>query len=99
MTDFEKLVDTIVNNVERRLDLFNPEACAQKKPKNERCDILGKIPKSFFRGYQMKIKNPKDLAHLIDHTLLKSDATQVQLEKLCREALEYGFFSVCVNSA
>jgi len=34
----------------------------------------------------------------IDHTLLKSDATYAQIEKLCSEAQENEFFSVCVNS-
>lgn len=33
----------------------------------------------------------------IDHTLLKPDATQEEIERLCREAVEYGFASVCVN--
>jgi deoxyribose-phosphate aldolase len=37
------------------------------------------------------------IASLIDHTLLKPEATREQIEKLCREAKEYGFFSVCVN--
>ena len=35
----------------------------------------------------------------IDHTLLKSDATSEQIVKLCNEAKEYGFYSVCVNPA
>ena len=34
---------------------------------------------------------------LIDHTLLKPEATTEQVEHLCAEALEYGFASVCVN--
>lgn len=34
----------------------------------------------------------------IDHTLLKADANLSQVEKLCAEAREYEFFSVCVNS-
>jgi len=38
-----------------------------------------------------------DLARMIDHTLLKSDATASQVEKLCAEALEFGFWAVCVN--
>ncbi len=38
-------------------------------------------------------------ARLIDHTLLKPDATRAQLAQLCREAAEYGFYSVCVNPA
>jgi deoxyribose-phosphate aldolase len=34
---------------------------------------------------------------MIDHTLLKPEATSEQIEKLCKEAIEYGFASVCVN--
>ncbi|WP_156288957.1 deoxyribose-phosphate aldolase [Oceanobacillus salinisoli] len=37
------------------------------------------------------------LAKYIDHTLLKPEATKEQMEKLCTEAKEYGFYSVCVN--
>lgn len=37
------------------------------------------------------------LAALIDHTLLKPEATHAQIKTLCLEALEYGFASVCVN--
>ncbi len=33
---------------------------------------------------------------LIDHTLLKPEATAAQIEKLCQEALDYGFGAVCV---
>ena len=39
------------------------------------------------------------LAGLIDHTLLKPDATAAEIETLCREALEHTFASVCVNPA
>lgn len=38
-----------------------------------------------------------NLATFIDHTLLKPDATLPQIQKLCTEAREYGFFAVCVN--
>ena len=37
------------------------------------------------------------VASMIDHTLLKPDATRKDIEALCREAAEYGFASVCVN--
>ncbi len=37
------------------------------------------------------------LASLIDHTLLKPDATREEIEQLCREALQFCFASVCVN--
>jgi deoxyribose-phosphate aldolase len=36
---------------------------------------------------------------VIDHTLLKADATRDEVEKLCREAAEFGFATVCVNPA
>ncbi len=34
---------------------------------------------------------------LIDHTLLKPEATEVQVRELCAEAVEFGFASVCIN--
>lgn len=34
---------------------------------------------------------------LIDHTLLKADASEDQIRQLCKEAIEYNFCSVCVN--
>jgi len=37
------------------------------------------------------------VAAMIDHTLLKPDATRAEVEALCREAAEYRFASVCVN--
>ncbi len=44
---------------------------------------------------------PRDLsiARLIDHTLLKPDASAAEIAQLCQEAREYHFASVCVNSA
>lgn len=39
----------------------------------------------------------KTIASMIDHTLLKPEATPAQIEKLCAEAAEYHFTSVCVN--
>ena len=38
-----------------------------------------------------------ELARMIDHTLLKPDATEKDIEQLCSEAKQYGFASVCVN--
>ncbi len=39
----------------------------------------------------------RDVASYIDHTLLKPDGVQSQIEALCDEAAEFGFASVCVN--
>ena len=40
---------------------------------------------------------PSGVASMIDHTLLKPDATRAEIEKLCREAAEFKFATVCVN--
>jgi deoxyribose-phosphate aldolase len=40
-----------------------------------------------------------NIARAIDHTLLKPDATHSDILRLCAEAREFGFFSVCVNSS
>ena len=37
------------------------------------------------------------LARMIDHTCLKTDASVADIEKLCSEAVSYGFASVCVH--
>ncbi len=37
------------------------------------------------------------IAALIDHTILKPEATRADIVKICREARQYGFASVCVN--
>src|SRR5215470_10281044 len=42
-------------------------------------------------------KVPADVGSLIDHTLLKADASRSEIEKLCREAREFGFATVCIN--
>ena len=40
-----------------------------------------------------------EMAQCIDHTLLKPEATQAAFDRLCSEAVQYGFKAVCVNSA
>jgi deoxyribose-phosphate aldolase len=44
----------------------------------------------------MKITK-QQLVGMIDHSLLKPNATQEELKKLCEEAIEYGFKAVCIN--
>jgi len=40
----------------------------------------------------------KNLNQYFDHTVLKPEATEADVIKLCKEAKEYGFYAVCVNS-
>ena len=46
-----------------------------------------------------QVQDWKAVAALIDHTLLKPEATRAQVTKLCAEAVKYGFCSVMVNPA
>lgn len=41
---------------------------------------------------------PQEIARKIDHTLLKPEATESDIRRLCQEARDHGFFAVCVNS-
>lgn len=43
-----------------------------------------------------KMTSDKELATKIDHTILKPETTRKDVERICREAQEYGFFGVCV---
>jgi deoxyribose-phosphate aldolase len=43
------------------------------------------------------VTDPADIASFIDHTLLKPDASEAEILKVCSEAAEYHFKSVCVN--
>ncbi|MGL5380855.1 deoxyribose-phosphate aldolase [Clostridium sp.] len=41
--------------------------------------------------------NKEQLARMIDHTILKPEATEAEIMTLCKEAVKYNFASVCVN--
>ena len=41
--------------------------------------------------------SPKTIASLIDHTILKPQATEENVKTICEEALKFGFCSVCIN--
>ncbi len=47
----------------------------------------------------MKSMSQPEFAHHIDHTLLKPEAGPAQIEALCQEARNFGFFAVCVNGS
>lgn len=48
-------------------------------------------------GFKMEKRYDKNLASMIDHTLLKAQATKEEVITLCAEAKEYQFATVCVN--
>lgn len=50
------------------------------------------------RGIEAAGGAPADLARMIDHTLLKPEATPGEVQKLCEEARKFNFASVCINA-
>jgi deoxyribose-phosphate aldolase len=54
---------------------------------------------SVSQGATSPVSEVRQLATLIDHTLLRPEATRAQVEQLCEEALQWGFAAVCVHSA
>jgi deoxyribose-phosphate aldolase len=71
------------------------QSCAEINPELCRSFISLGAERIMHRGSGESV--PKDIAKYIDHTLLKPDATFDQVTKLCQEAREFGFASVCVN--
>jgi len=45
----------------------------------------------------MIVNSVKELAGVIDHTLLKPEATSEQIKRFCNEAIQYGFYAVSIN--
>ena len=71
--------------------------CAAKGPAAVRTLIGGKISDARISGSLGIALPPRDLAGIIDHTLLKPSATYDDIDRLCDEAARCGFMSVCVN--
>lgn len=71
------------------------KSCAEINPELVRSFINLGADRIAHRGEGEAV--PKDIARYIDHTLLRSDATFDQVTKLCKEARDFGFASVCVN--
>jgi deoxyribose-phosphate aldolase len=69
--------------------------CAAQCATKVREIVAGGASRVEYRGPAADV--PLDLARYIDHTLLRPDAAAADIDKLCDEAAEYRFASVCVN--
>jgi deoxyribose-phosphate aldolase len=92
------LVEAVVRSVLAQLDGEGPCGC-HATPSGLCPDRLGRMVGAGAErfGLNAAATYPHEVARRIDHTLLKPDATQEQIEKLCAEARQYGFATVCVN--
>lgn len=105
----ERLVEQITKEV--LILLREEEASAQSGSECLDCDgqCTEKCPdkaQEVIDAGANRIANPlgstkvaANIAHMIDHTLLKPDASQDQIAQLCYEARKHGFAAVCVNPA
>jgi deoxyribose-phosphate aldolase len=95
--NYEKLVEQITDLVLSRLDDGNADYC----PSFCSTDVQRIVDAGASRiGVVLgETATAHDWSSLIDHTLLKPEASEADIKKLCSEAAQYGFASVCVNPA
>src|SRR4051794_2493257 len=101
-TDLQRLVEIITEEVmaAQRRPARVPSQCACHAVLYECCPdrLRGVLDAGASRiGLHASGGAAGSVAGLIDHTLLKPDATRADIQKLCREAAEFHFATVCVN--
>jgi len=105
MTAREELIQAVTQEVVAALSGPEPQdrcrdcqgSCAAHCSDKVRSVVVSGAGRISYTGDGAKV--PGDLARYIDHTLLRPDATAAEIDRLCREAKEYGFAAVCINPA
>lgn len=92
--NYEKLVEQITDLVLSKLDGDADGYASFCRADVERIVDAGASRIGIVLG---ETATAHDWASLIDHTLLKPEATENDIKKLCNEAIQFGFASVCVN--
>ena len=98
--DLQRLIQIIVEEIAASVPAPAPSRCSCHSLLYECCPdrLRGVLDAGATRlGLHATGGAPGGVASMIDHTLLKPDATRTDIEALCREAAEYTFASVCVN--
>ncbi|HJZ70910.1 MAG TPA: deoxyribose-phosphate aldolase [Vicinamibacterales bacterium] len=99
--ELQRLIDLIVS--EMAMAAARPQTrCACHAVLDDCCPdrLRGVIDAGATRvGLHASGGAPAAIASMIDHTLLKPDATRASIEELCREAAQFKFATVCVNPA
>ncbi len=104
--DREQLIETVARRVLEHLESERHPGpahccddcaggCAASCSDKVRCMVDEGACRISFNGNGADV--PTDLARYIDHTLLKPDIGPADIDRICDEALEYAFASVCVN--
>ena len=101
--EMEQLVERVVQRVQQRMQMAavppNPvlHGTWQDQSSLRLDDLIGAGASRLGTNGHVPA-NASGLAKTIDHTLLKPTATRADIVKVCEEARQYGFASVCVNS-
>jgi deoxyribose-phosphate aldolase len=99
-TELRRLVEIILDELGTGASLSTPSPCRCHGVLYECCPerLHGVLEAGASRlGLHASGAPAGPVASLIDHTLLKADATRAEIEKLCGETAEFGFATVCVN--
>ncbi len=101
MATAEEIIDVVTRQVLTALAGGGDEhfdclgACAASCPSDVRTLVSTGATRISYRGNGAQV--PQDLAPFIDHTLLRPEASAEDIDRMCSEAVEYGFASVVVN--
>src|SRR4029077_9307733 len=99
--ELQRLIDTIVAELMPAVSARGPQGrCACHSVLDDCCPdrLRGVIDAGACRvGMYAGGGAPAGVASMIDHTLLKPDATRKDIEDLCREAAQFKFATVCIN--
>jgi deoxyribose-phosphate aldolase len=100
--DLQRLIDVIVEELAAASSRPAAVRCRCHSVLHECCPdrLRGVIDAGATRvGVHATGGAPSGIASMIDHTLLRPDATRHDIEELCREAAQFEFATVCVNPA
>lgn len=99
--ELQQLIDTIVSELMPTLAARAPQGrCSCHSVLDDCCPdrLRGVLDAGATRvGMYAAGGAPAGVAGMIDHTLLKPDATSSEIEALCREAAQFKFATVCIN--
>ena len=98
MTDRDALIEAVTREVIATLGVDDDcvgDDCAVHSSEKVRAIVANGASRVSFSGKAAEV--PTDLHRYIDHTLLKPEATQEDVDRICDEAVEYQFASVMIN--